>query len=214
MVTIIELKGASNLYKSEYVCLIEEAEMKIKVEIIKDKDLPRSYMDLMNKQRRKEAGPKEVKDFKKDYWPGATFFFVKDGKGIVAFGGLRDIKVNYLGKTYRILGICNIFSVKKGKGYGKILIHFMINYLKKKGKTGIGFCGKKVTKFYEKSGLKSKKSFTWRFAIKDPKTGKVKFDDEDCDGVYYNGKDNFIKKILSTKSIVYYCLPDVKKPHW
>lgn len=177
-----------------------------------NKDLPEKYMVLMNKWRRKQFGPNEIKNFKKDYLPGAKFFFVKANKEVVAFGGLREITITYLRKKYKILGICNIISVKKRRGYGKILIQSMVNYLKKTGKTGLGFTGQ--TKFFEKAGLKNKKSFTWRFALKNPKTGEVKFDNEDCDGIYYNGKDNFIKKVLSTKSIVYYYLPNIDMPHW
>jgi hypothetical protein len=185
---------------------------KITIEIIKDKDLPKKYMDVMNKGRVGEWGEKNRKNFKKDYWPGAKFFFVKEGKEIVAFGALRDVTINYLGKKYKILGICNIISVVKGKGYGKMLIQAMIKYLKAKGKTGLGFTDQ--TRFYEKAGLKSKKSFTWRFASKNPKTGEIKFDSGDCDGIYIEGKDNLIKKVLSTKGTGYYWLPDVKDPHW
>ena len=93
---------------------------KIIIEIIKHNELPKRYEILMNKWRKKEFGPNEIKDFKKDYLPGAIFFFVKDNNKIVAFGGLRKITIHYLGKKYRILGICNIVSIKKGKGYGRL----------------------------------------------------------------------------------------------
>ena len=188
--------------------------MTIKIEIIKDKNLPKEYMNIMNKWRKKDMGPKEVKNFKRDYWPGAKFFFVKDNGEIVAFGGLRNVTINYLGKKYQIFGICNICSIKKRKGYGKILVQSMIKYLKKKGKTGLGFCGNKVSKFYRKSGLKIKKSFSPRFALKNPKTGEIKLDSDICYGVYYEGKDKLIRKVLLTKSTGYYYLPDVKEPHF
>jgi len=35
-----------------------------------------------------------------------------------------------------------------------------------------------------------------------PKTGKKTIDNEG-DGIYYNGKDNFVSKVLKTKEIVY-----------
>jgi hypothetical protein len=187
---------------------------KIIIEIIKDKDLPKKYMDVMNKGRVGEWGEKNRKNFKKDYWPGAKFFFVKDGKEIAAFGALRDVAINYLGKKYKILGICNIISVVKGKGYGQILISSMITYLKKTGKTGLGFCGHKNSEFYRKAGLDVKKSFTWRFASKNPKTSEIKFDSGDCDGICIEGKDKLIEKVFSTKGVGYYWLPDVNEPHW
>jgi len=187
---------------------------KIIVEIIKDKDLPKKYEDLMNKWRKKEFGQDEVKNFKKDYLPGAIFFFVKVGKKVVAFGGLRKVTINYLGRKYRILGICNIISIEKRKGYGKILISAMIDYLKKTGKTGIGFCSKKISKFYGKAGLKIAKDLTQRFVWRNPKTRETKLDEERGDGIYIEGKDRFVQKLLSTKSKAYYYLPDIKKPHW
>jgi len=187
---------------------------KIIIEIIKHNQFPKKYESLMNKWRKKEFGPSEVKNFKKDYLPGAIFFFVKDNKRIVAFGGLRKITIEYLGKKYNILGICNIVSIEKGKGYGQLLISAMIAYLKKTGKTGVGFCNKDVSKFYEKAGLKVVKNLTQRFVLKNPKTGEIKIDEEGGDGIYIEGKDKFIQKLLSTKGTAYYYLPDIKKPHW
>jgi GNAT superfamily N-acetyltransferase len=186
----------------------------LKIQIVQDKNLSKPQMDLMNKWRKKEFGKGNVKNYKKDYWPGAKFFFLKDGKEIVAFGALRDISVQYLGKDYKILGICNIIAIQKGKGYGKALIQNMIKFAKKKSKTALGFCANEKAKFYEKAGLKVKKHFTWRFALKNPKTGRLKFDSGDCIGIYIEGKDRLIKKIISTKAVCTYYLPDIKGPHW
>jgi hypothetical protein len=189
--------------------------MKITIEIIKDKYLSRSQMTLMNKWRVKEFGLENFKNFKKDYWPGARFFFVKDSGKVVSFGGLRDVRIRYLGKKYSILGICNIISVIKGKGYGKIVIQAMMDYSKRTGKTLLGFCEKKNSKFYGKAGLKIGKDLDRRFILKNPKTDEEK-GDKGADGIYYDGKDRLIKKVLSTKGTGYYWLPDVDKgePHW
>jgi hypothetical protein len=176
------------------------------VEIIDDKDLSGEYMNLMNKSRVIEFGEDEVKDFKKDYFPSSKFFFVKVKKEIMAFGALRDISIDYLGKKYEILGICNIISIVKKKGYGKILILAIIDYLKKTGKTGLGFTLK--TEFFKKAGLKTEKDFIKRFVYIDPLTKKEVIDNEG-DGIYFNGKDDFIKEVLSTDSIVY-----INIHHW
>ncbi len=174
----------------------------MKVEIIKNRDLTKSKKDLINKNREKHFGKDEIKDFKKDYEPDTIWFFVKDKNQVVALGGLRPIKIKYLGKKYNIRGICSIIAIKKKKGYGKAVIQAMIDYLKKKRKTGLGFCGKKNIPFYEKSGLKSKKDLINRFVYINPKT-KEKVYDLDGYGIYHEGKDNFISKVLATKSIVY-----------
>lgn len=178
----------------------------MKVQTIKNKNLTKSQKDFINRNRIKEFGKKEKKDFKKDYEPETSWFFVKKENKIVAFGGLRPIKIKYLGKTYNILGICSIISVKKRKGYGKILMSFMVDYSKKTGKTLLGFTEK--TEFFRKAGLGTKKDFIKRFVYLNPKTGKIEIDN-DGDGVYYNGKDNFIKEVLLTKSIVY-----IDVMHW
>ena len=81
---------------------------------------------------------------------------------------------------------------------------FMTDYLKKKGKTGLGFTLK--SDFFKKVGLNIKKSFIKRFVYRNPDT-KEEIMDNDGDGIYYNGKDNFIKKVLSNKSIIYIDIP-------
>ena len=173
-------------------------------------------MTLMNKWRVKEFGKGEKKNFKKDYDLNTLFFFVKDTKNkeVLAFGGLRPVSVEYQGKKYNILGVCNIISIKKKKSYGRILIQSMIKYSKRTGKTLLGFCERKNIKFYEKSGLKTKKDFTNRFAFKNPITKQVKFDKEGGDDFYYESKDKFISKVISTNGVGYYYTKGLKEPHW
>lgn len=180
--------------------------MRINVKVKKGSSLSGEEIRLMNKSRVKEFGKKEAKNFKKDYPMATNYFFVKDQEETVAFGLLRPIKISYLGKSYSIFGFCSIISLEKGKGYGRILIKSMIRYLKKKKKTGLGFCSCKVLRFYEKSGFKVEKDFIRRFRYKNPVTGKIEVDNNG-DGLYINGKDNFIKNVLSTDSIVYTDIP-------
>jgi len=173
----------------------------MKVQIKKGKNLTKKEKELIDKQRVKEFGKKAVRSWEKDP-PMTDVFFIKDNKEIVAFGMLMPIKINYQNKNYNILGISSVLSIKKKKGYGKKLIQAMMEHAKKKGKTMLGFCGKKNITFYEKAGLKSKKNFIRRFVYKNLKTGK-KVVDKDGDGIYYEGKDKFISKVMKTKSIVY-----------
>src|SRR3989344_1534259 len=176
----------------------------IKVKIEKNKNLRELEKNIINKNRIKEFGRGAIMDFKRDYEPDTEWFFVGDEGKVVALGGLRPITIDYLGKKYKIMGICSIISIIKGKGHGKILIKSMIGHLRKKGKTGLGFTVE--TKFFGKAGLKTKKGFIKRFRYKNPKTGKIEIDNEG-DGIYYDGKDNFIKKVLSSKSLVYIDIP-------
>jgi len=180
--------------------------MAIRIEMKSNKVISRFENDLMNKFKSKEYGRKHKrKDFRKDY-PDSVFFFVK-GKGkITAFGTFRRLTLEFKCKRYRIFGICNILTIQRGKGYGKILIKAMIKHLKRTGKTGLGFCISKNMKFYKKSGMSIKKEFIRRVVYKNPK-GKLE-PEKNADGFYYEGKDKLITKILSGKSIAYTDLKD------
>jgi len=173
----------------------------IYVEIVKNKDLSRKEMNLMNNARMKEWNAEGKRYFSRDYEAETRWFFVKRGKSqkIVSFGGIRPIKIKYLGKEYKIGGICSTVSIEKGKGYGGVMIGAMINYSKKTGKTILGFTTQ--TPFFKKAGLMTRKGFIKRFVYVD-KFGKKTFDDEG-DGVYYEGKDKFISRVMKTKNPVY-----------
>ncbi len=176
--------------------------MKTTLKIITNKNLSKSEKDTINKARLKEWGKDELKDFNKDYEPETLWFFVKRGKKIVSLGGIRPIKINYQGKTYNIGGICSTISIEKRKGYGTIMVSYMTDYAKKTGKTLLGFTSKKNLKFFSRAGLGTKVDFIKRFVYINPKT-KEKIYDSQGNGIYFEGKDKFISKVLSTKSKVY-----------
>lgn len=171
----------------------------ISVEIIKNKNLTKKQKETINNARKKEFGKDEAKDFSKDYEPETLWFFVKKKNKIVSLGGIRPIKIKFLGKTYKIGGICSTISLEKKKGYGKIMVAFMVDYSRKTGKTILGFTGK--TEFFKKADMGTKKDFIRRFVWVKPNGKKVY--DNDGDGIYYEGKDRLISKILKTKSPAY-----------
>lgn len=172
----------------------------------KGRKLSKKEINLMNQQRIKEYG-ENTKDFKKNELD-SIFFFVKDNGKIVSFGMLKPVAINFAGKNYKIFGIGNMISIIKGKDYGRTLVAGMISYLKKYDKTGLGFCENKVSGFYEKVGLKVKKNlarrFRYRYATKEEERKEL---EEGGDGIYYESRDRFIKKVLSTKSLVYLDIP-------
>jgi hypothetical protein len=173
------------------------------IEIIykKVEDLTKKELDFMNSARLKKYGKDSKVDFKKEDIE-AIFILLKENKKIVAFGMLKPVKINYLGRSYTILGMGRGMAINQGKGYGRILSAARILYIKKTGKSTVAFTSTKNKKFFEKSGFQFEKDFIKRFQYKDPKTGKIKID-SDGHGVYINGKDNLIKKMLKTKSIAY-----------
>jgi len=186
----------------------------MKTEIKKGKDLSKKEFDFMNNQRIREYGG-GTNLFDRKCHKESNFFFVSEGKKIVAFGFLRPVEVTYKNKKYKIFALGGIMAIEKKKGSGTILIKCMINFLKKKQKTGVGFTGKKTVQFYKKAGLKVKQDFSIRLEMENPKT-KERIPDVDggCPGVYYEGRDKFISNVVKTKGIATYWMPDIKEPHF
>ena len=179
--------------------MVNKINQDIFVEIVKNKNLTESQKETINKARVKEFGKENKKNFSKDYEPETLWFFVMKRNKIVSLGGIRPIKIKFLGKDYKIGGVCSTISLEKKKGYGKIMVSLMIDYSRKTGKTILGFTGK--TKFFKKANMGTKKDFINRFVWVKPNGEKVY--DDDGDGIYYEGKDKLISKILQTKSPVY-----------
>ena len=182
------------------------------VEIKKGCELSDSEIKFMVDARLREYGEND-KDFRNGERQ-SVFFFVKEAGEVVSFGMLKPVRISYRGRVYDILGIGNIMSVVKGKGYGRILIGEMIGYLKRKRKTGLGFCGEDKELFYEKSGLNVVGKFSQRFALRNPWNGKLLFDGENCVAIYFEGKDGLISKMLKNKGVGTYWIAGMMDPHW
>lgn len=164
----------------------------IKIEIIKGKKLSSSFKNKCKKIML------ETFEDKKFAFYNDPFFILKDKGKIVSIGRFRLIKINFLKKNYSVLGIADIVSIIKKKGYGRIVMKHMLQYLKKSKKTGIGFCERKNSRFYKKCGFKIKKDYVDHFIPIDSKGNKV-LEHGDDDVLYFNGKDNFMKKVLANK---------------
>lgn len=170
-------------------------------EIKNVESLSESEMNLMNLWMEKEFGKKYIRKFKEYYPPEAKCFFVKENNEIVAFGIVNPVIAKYKGKQYEFFGMGDLLTIRRGEGYGRIIMGEMIKYLEKEGKTGLGFCARKNTPFYEKVGLESKEDLMKRFRYKDPKTEDISLE-ENGDGVFHR-EDDFIKEILETDKLVY-----------
>jgi len=168
----------------------------MKIEIKKGSGLTKSFKKVYVSALKKEFNCSPEEDYSKD-----IFFIIKDKNRFVSFGVLTPISINYKGKKYNILGITEMISIVKKKGYGKAMVSAMRKYLIKRRKTGVGFCGHKVSSFYNKAGLKTKEKLARRFFY-DYGNEKENFHKRDLDVVYWEGKDKFITKVLKTKSLV------------
>ncbi len=166
------------------------------IDVQKGKDLPIQTIRWINEiwqkvfPENKPLEPKNRKPFTND-----KFFIVRSPKKkILSVGRLRPIKIRFLGKFYNIQGIADIVSVIKRRGYGKILMRAIYNYLSYRKQTGVGFCGRKNSPFYQKCGFKIAKTLIERFLYKNPQGKLIKIKG---DVLYLSGNDGFIEKVLS-----------------
>jgi len=174
----------------------------MKTEIRTINSLSESETELINTWMEKEFGKKYIRNLKKYYSSEeARCFFIKEDDEIAAFGIINPVVADHLGEKHYIFGMGDLLTIHRSKGYGRILMEAIMEYLEKHRKTGLGFCARKNTEFYKKVGLGIKEDFMKRFRYKDPETGKIS-PTENGDGVFYEG-DNFIQEILKTDELIY-----------
>lgn len=122
----------------------------LRTEIILGKDLSEEIIQLMNNQRIKEYG-ENTKDFRNNE-KDSTFFFLKDGNYIQAFGMLKPVTLYYEDQQYPIMGIANVISLEKSKGLGTIIMKHITNYLDENKLAGMGNTYTGNFDFYRKCG--------------------------------------------------------------
>lgn len=177
----------------------------IHVTILAGKDLSKNAVETINQARLQEFGSTNaiVLQPNNENWE-KIYFLAKDANRLVAFGRLHDVDVTFRSETYSIFGIATVIALEKGKGYGKLLMEEIKDYILKSGKTGLGFCNKTITIFYEKCGFGIIKEGQKRFHHSAP----PRF--QDSDAVYIGGKDDLIKKLFEYP----HENAQVSRPHW
>lgn len=128
---------------------------------------------------------------------GSLLFLLKDrDNNILAMGQLISVEpVQFRGETFSILGIGGIVSNIKGKGCGKKIMVAIKQYLIKKCKTGIGFCGIVNRGFYEKCGFFVDENSIQRFVHHEKGKKIVNVEDEAV--LYFDSDDHFMRKVLA-----------------
>lgn len=153
----------------------------------------------MNKSRVKLWGKDAEVNFKEADKKG-EFILVKNNNKIVAFGMMKPVKITLKKNKFIIQGIGRGMAIEKRKGWGKILNAARIQKLKQTGKTGIAFTSRHNIPFFESAGYKIKKNGIKKFRYLNPKTKELVYD-PDGDMVYYEGKDQFVTKLLKSKDL-------------
>lgn len=179
------------------------------VEVMFGKSLSVEDLKVINQARLKEFGSTSVikpveggDDWEKPY------FLARVNNKIVSFARLHSVVVEFEEEKYEVLGIATMISLEKGKGYGKILMQKMGQYIHEQRKTAIGFCNGEVSGFYESCGLS---------ILKDGKKRFIHFENGDQitsrfpegDVIYANGDDRFMDKVIQQfdKQVIAYRAP-------
>jgi len=178
----------------------------MKIEIIPGKEVTQLDLDLINKYRKIRLDRTSVWNHETNNgFEERTFFLVKDNNQLMSFGTLKPIKLYVDKNEFEILGIQAVVSIVQGKGYGKILLEAIINFVNKSGKTMIGFCNTKNSEFYRKCGCKIFEDGYKYFIYVDNKGERLLGDPGDI--FYINGKDNFMDKVAKNKIEVSHYVP-------
>lgn len=176
-------------------------------QILYGRDINQRDLDRINEYRKIRLDRDNVWDhLANNFFHSRLFFLVRDNSELVAFGVLKLIEVFIGGQKIDIQGIQSIISIVQGKGYGKALIHNMINYAKEKNLILVGFCEPHNSEFYQKSGLEVFPGKNTSF-IHEKENGETYT--EEGDVIYFSGSNDIIKTtLLAGKEIRH------KVSHW
>lgn len=179
---------------------------KTHITIKKGHDLSPSEIDSIFATKAAQWGNSVMDDLQKE----ELFFILKDESGhILSHAQLEEISgVLFDNVPYGIYGIGAVISAIRGKGYGRLLMNGVRNFLCEQGKTGIGFTG--VPEFYKKCGYDiGDSALLNRYVYQSHGTEIVNTSDPYI--LSFDGGDGFMKKVLDSPDKKVY-LP--RTPDW
>lgn len=126
-----------------------------------------------------------------DDW-NKPYFLVHHEDDFVAFGRLHTVSVNSDGIPETILGIASIAALQKERGYGRILMQGMRDYIEESGQTAVGFCDPAISGFYEACGYSILRNGVQRFTYLDALGQAFPVQHPNDDVLYVNGGSSLI----------------------
>lgn len=76
-----------------------------------------------------------------------VLLFSKENK-LIAYANLINIDLTINNQNNLALGVGNVCAYEKGEGFGKLLMHFINEFLLQNHKIGLLFCNKRLINFY------------------------------------------------------------------
>lgn len=178
----------------------------MEIQIIPGTKLSEDLISMMNTQRIIEYG-ENVKDFKK-YEQDSTFFFLNKKGTTKAFGMLKPVTITMDKLKFDILGIGNIISIDKGKGYGTELMKKQLSFLLERDKSGLGLCKIPICNFYTKCGFKVIPNLVSRMRYRYFKEdGFPEKTDPNLGLLYCQGSDRIIDHLTRVNELIYISVP-------
>jgi predicted GNAT family N-acyltransferase len=113
----------------------------------------------------------------------------KDDK-LVAYLNLVNIELEINNQIIQSVGVGNVCSAEKQKGYGNELMNRTNRFIVKSKRPGLLFCKSELLKFYNK--------FDW--IVLDNKKVSLNFDNEKIESMIFNSDQNIQKLIYNGKS--------------
>ncbi len=167
------------------------------VSVVPGRDLGSEDLRIINEARLREFGSKSGIEPRPDNedWD-KLYFLARHNQELVAFGRLHKIPAEFRGVPTTILGIATIVALKKGKGYGGVLMEDMRAYIEQDGRTAVGFCDPSVSAFYEKCGYGILKNGAQRFTYRGQDGQDVPPRYPDNDVLYIDGTDGMMAHLI------------------
>jgi len=148
----------------------------------------RIFQDAFSNRNTLEIGTK--KQYERN-----IFFILSKDKDILSVARLRQTTITFMGKKYDVLGIGDMVSVIKKKGYGKRVMGAIRKYAQSRKELCFGYCRRINSPFYQKSGFKIIKNIVRRFSYINS-DGKVVKNSLDNDLIVHPKDKKFMAMLL------------------
>lgn len=160
----------------------------------KGSELTDAERELINYNRSCEFGSQPLEST--DEYLSHNFFLGYANDQLVSFGRLKYIDVARGSQQHSILAIATIVSIEKGKGYGRLIMEAMHNFIGQDGRTAIGFCDPMYSGFYQKVGFTIVQQGSQQFHYIDSEGAEQPLKYPNNDVLLLNGRDNLGQYIV------------------